>query len=212
MIDRFLAYLTRIGARRTLVKYDGSVSAHRHFPLWIEEDEDRRRYPNLWIHQNVELDTPDGPDTHRHPWNTYSYILRGGYIEEVNGVRRWHGRGSWACLKYTDHHRIVRVRKGTVTLFFHGWRRGPWQFKLQACEALCESCKAKYGTCFNNVNPVPHETFFGRNGKWRTVRWFPSLMPGLDRMIARRKKAIRDPRVRVMPAQEVRARMAEHES
>jgi hypothetical protein len=206
VLDRFLAYLTRKGRRRTLVKYDGSVSAYRYFPFWVEEDEDPRRYPNLWIHQNVELETPDGPDSHRHPWNTYSYVHRGGYIQEVNGVRSWHGL--WASLKFTDYHRIVRVRPGTVTLFFHGWRRGPWLFKLQACAALCETCAAKYGTCHNNVKTIPHEVFFGRNGKWRTARWFPSLLPGLDRMISRRKQAIRDRRVHRLPVDEVRARMS----
>lgn len=208
MIDIFLSWLTKRGRRRTLVKFDGSVSAYRHFPFWVEEDEDRRRWPNLWIHQNVELKTPDGPDTHRHPWPTYSYIWRGGYIEEVNGQMRWRGRGSFAVLRHTDYHRIVRVVDGTVTLFFHGWRRGPWLFKLQPCAQVCESCAKKYGRCYNELNTVPHAVFFGTKGKWRTARWFPSLMPGLAKIIERRRRAIQDKRLNRISEEEVRSRMS----
>jgi hypothetical protein len=211
LLDLFLRLLEWMGRKKVLVDFAGNVRAYRYYVFFMEEDEDTRligRLPNIYIHVNVELNTPDGPDTHRHPWNTYSYMIRGGYLEEVNGKYRFHETGTVARLRHTDYHRVVQVRPGTVTAFMHGWRRGPWLFRLAPCAAVCPSCDEKYGKCYNEVSTVPHATFFGSKGKWRTARWFLSKTPGLRAMIERRRRASADVRVKQLSTEEVRSRMA----
>lgn len=79
---------------------------------------------------------------HNHPWNFYSFIWRGGYVEEATtqpkalfdpnwwghpqenvytaGHGHWFGSNAW--------HRIIHILPGTITLVFTGKRMRKWGF------------------------------------------------------------------------------------
>lgn len=204
-----LTLLEFFGRKKVLAHPDGTVIANRWYVFYKEEDEDKRliaMLPNVYIHQNLKKDTPDGPDSHHHAWPTRSLILSGGYWEEVDGVERFNGRWSVADLKYTQLHRIVKCLPNTWTLFMHGFRLGPWGFKSKPCTKVCDTCASRYGECFNVKHETPYDLHFGGKGAFRAVRWFDSNEPGLEDRLARRRKAIL--KVRQLSRDEVNARAA----
>lgn len=208
-LDLFLKLLERIGRKKLLVNWDGEVIAYRWYVFYVEEDEDDRfiaKFPNVYIHQNLKHETPDGPDSHTHAFNSYSLIMSGGYHEEVDGKSRYNAKGTIAKLKHRQFHRIVKVDPGTMTLFMRGWRKGPWSFKAAPCEKICETCSSEYGACVNTLKETPYELHFSGKGQWRAVRWFPSNTPGLERKLAIRREAIK--KVKVLSRDEVNARAA----
>lgn len=118
----------------------------RHLKLTTGEGKtylDRRgfqtRWFNLYLHH---IDAPDpGRALHNHPWVFWSFVLRGGYREEV----RKHPRGadglyhaetrlrSWRrwtlhTMRLTDWHRIVKVEPDTWTLILTGRYKQKWGF------------------------------------------------------------------------------------
>jgi hypothetical protein len=204
-----LRVLEKLGRFRKL-QINGEFIATRHFLLFKEEDEDSRlraRFPNVWIHHNLRTETPDGPDSHTHPWDTWSYMWHGGYWEEVDGVERFHDQGTWAVLKHGQYHRITKCLPNTVTIFAHGFRKGPWTFKEAPCEHLCEACAPK-GQCFAATNLVPYEQHFGGKGSRRAVQWHDADEPNLDKRMSRRRRAIASGRVKLLTREEVRHRLA----
>lgn len=208
MLGLLLSLLEKIGRKKVLMDFTGQIIACRWYVLYSEEDEDQRliaKFPNIYVHQNLRLETPDGPDSHRHAWNTYSWMISGGYSEEVNGVMRVNRRWSWAVLKNTDYHRIVKVEPNAWSIFCHGFRKGAWGFKMKACDTVCPTCAAVDGICLNTKVVVPHATYFGSKKAWRSVAWFPSKMRGLAKKVARRQAAIK--KVTVVGRDEVNARV-----
>lgn len=93
---------------------------------------------SIRLHRILEADpVRDYPD---HPFDFTSFILRGGYAEDLLlcgeegsptahcGEREWWG--AWAVLrrKAEQAHRIVAVAPGTLTLCIAGPRRRSWGF------------------------------------------------------------------------------------
>lgn len=71
------------------------------------------------------------PDLHDHPNDFISVVLRGGYIEEregIGGLRRLKEVGFWNLVRAEDRHRIRSVRKGTITLVFANKVHRDWGF------------------------------------------------------------------------------------
>ncbi len=77
------------------------------------------------------LRTPDPePYLHDHPVTFLSLIVRGGYVENRNGVstrRRWF---NWVRANPNDRHTITHVDPGTVTVAFMGPKTREWGFHL----------------------------------------------------------------------------------
>ncbi len=208
MLGLLLRLLEKAGRKKVLVNFMGEVVAYRWYVLYLEEDEDTRfiaRFPNIYIHQNLMPDTPDGPEPHKHAWNTYSLMLNGGYWEEVNGRERYNPPGSWALLKYGDYHRITKTNPNAWSMFCHGFRKGRWGFKQKACETICATCAEKYGVCVNTTRDVPYEAHFGGKALKRRVHWFPSKEPGLEKRLARRREAVK--KITLPTLDEVNARI-----
>lgn len=213
MLRLFLRFLEAIGHKKLLVNWDGKIIAYRWYLFYLEDDEDRRliaRLPNIYIHENLLLDTPDGPDSHCHAWPTWSYMLRGGYWEEVDGKLRFNAQGTIAKLGRRQFHRITQCVPGpdgtTMTVFMHGFRNTNWSFRAAPCDKLCETCAEKYGRCVNTTKETPYEVHFGGRGKWRAVTWFHSKTPGLAGHIALRQRAAAY--VRPLSRDEINARAA----
>lgn len=88
----------------------------------------------LYIHW---IYLPDGQDPHDHPWNFWSFVVRGGYTEWFvprpgqvgnTGHKRVWSAGSVHSLKRPDAHNITYVKPGTVTVVWGGKRQGTWGF------------------------------------------------------------------------------------
>jgi hypothetical protein len=73
-------------------------------------------------------------DPHDHPWNFWSFVLRGGYIEHIYDspdalVRpQWWRRFSLHKMPVDKAHQIRSVVADTVTLVFTGRRQRVWGF------------------------------------------------------------------------------------
>ena len=94
-------------------------------------------YWNVFLHHINGYD--QGRDLHDHPWNFWTVVLRGGYVEDctrgavldVRIVARWDGLGQ-PLLHRRDAahlHRIVYASPNTWTLVFTGRRRRVWGFQ-----------------------------------------------------------------------------------
>jgi hypothetical protein len=98
-------------------------------------------YVALYVHWIMTPDTDRDP--HDHPWNFFSFILRGGYTERlwetttwpagrtesqrISYIRRWN--------RFTLHrmprhlaHKIISADTGLVTVILTGRRQGSWGF------------------------------------------------------------------------------------
>lgn len=91
------------------------------------------RFGGIMLHH---ITAPDpGHDVHDHPWWFASWILKGGYTEEVVETRLWdqlpkfrtHKRWSWHVIRLDQAHRINQVRD-TWTLVVKGPLRRTWGF------------------------------------------------------------------------------------
>jgi len=212
-LERLLAFLEARGRKWLLVNFDGAIAVQRWYLVYAEKDDYRpgeprpwyTRLPNAYIHKDVQLLTPGS--AHRHAWNTASIILRGGYTELVDGLARTHRAGDIALLSHRQHHEIVRCEPGTLTLFCHGFRLDRWWFRVAPCERLCATCAPK-GACLNARRVTPYEENVGTPQDWRMTAWFPSRHPGLDKMIARRRRALARGAIRVLSRDEVLAAAA----
>lgn len=80
-------------------------------------------------------------DPHDHPWNFWSFIVKGGYIEHVwmnprNRKRNLYNTRTWGRFtlhKMSKHwaHKITEIKPGTITLVFTGKRTRDWTFWLE---------------------------------------------------------------------------------
>lgn len=206
LLNLILKVLSFLGRRKDFYTFAGEHIASRWYVLYMEEDEDTRwiaKLPNIYIHRTM-VENPDGPDIHRHGWTSWSWCLRGGYLEEVDGKFREHKVPGIVRVKYDQYHRIVKCIPGSITVWIRGFRKGRWAFKMKPCEKVCDTCSIKYGKCLNEFTELTHSQHFGGKGQKRSSGWFtPS--EELKRKMARRREAIKSPRVHVKPRDEIMA-------
>lgn len=70
-------------------------------------------------------------DLHDHPWNFHSFIVKGYYLEILEGNSTPQERKWYSYHKAEDFHRIERVSRSPIwTLVFCGKRRRDWGFKI----------------------------------------------------------------------------------
>lgn len=76
------------------------------------------------------------PYEHDHPVSFLSFILRGSYMEERDGITEIHYWFNY--IRATDHHAIVKVKPktGCWTLCFMGPRQQEWGFFLPEGKVL----------------------------------------------------------------------------
>jgi len=90
----------------------------------------------LYLHHIMEED--HDPDPHDHPFNFWSIVLRGGYMETITYDRPrvsylGGALGNWKALSFHkmskhDFHRIVKILPNTWTLIFVGRRTKDWGY------------------------------------------------------------------------------------
>jgi len=79
----------------------------------------RNRFFNIYLH-NILADDDDRAE-HDHPWWSLSIILRGGYMETINGICHMRHPGTIRWRRATEHHRL--------SLFSCRWRWKGWPWK-----------------------------------------------------------------------------------
>lgn len=165
-----------------LVDGYGKIYWHRYY-LFYRDRMDNPRWvdylPNAYIHI-FEIEEPDGEDEHSHPWNSYSLILDGGYVESVNHKEKRETKAfGLVKVNYNDSHRLARVQPGTTTLFMHGFRRADWRFYMKPHETICDFCRDENnGVCYKKTEVLDFTGYLQRGegkatsySKNRSMTW-----------------------------------------
>lgn len=116
---------------------DGSLYMARYwlfnaYPATGQSGADRKpwRLPlSIRLHNIVRPDMDR--HNHDHPFNARSIILRGGYVEERDGVLIERKAGTTSTLKFGEYHKIISVQPDTWTIFITGRHRGTWGFLVE---------------------------------------------------------------------------------
>jgi hypothetical protein len=183
--------MTKLGHKYAFVDVAGDVAVYRYYVFFVEKnapDTWKEKFlPNLLIHHFIGNNSKNGAGnihideiSHVHPWSTLSFILKGGYTEELNyKTIKENKRFSFIVRGWNECHRFLNVKNNTWTLFFHGIRQGIWatqdrDFSLTEHTEIHSSSKKSKG--------------------WRNSCWikcdedFNSMMDERKAAIARSKK------------------------
>ena len=121
-----------------------------HFRRWAIFE---CRFFNIYIHRIYKHDEDNDP--HNHPWRFWSWILKGGYVEEVKNTKDYgsnQGRGTrvyyrnlWniAYRNFHQFHKITRLshREPVTTLVLTGPRRDdPWGYWCKIRKKMSWKC------------------------------------------------------------------------
>jgi hypothetical protein len=85
--------------------------------------------PSVRIHHICQPDVDR--HLHDHPWNARTIVLRGWYVEQLQGstLTKWRTPGYTGRLLHGQYHRIHHVNDGGTWTLFITWRqRGDWGF------------------------------------------------------------------------------------
>ncbi len=193
--------LEKMGRKYAYVDFFGDVLFYRYYPFFFDmkDHEDDRwlaKLPNMYIHHypgNPEGEGPDGDNPHAHPWTTVGFLIKGKYKELINSsIVRDTNQFGFAYLKYRDYHQLTHVEPGTVSLFFHGFRRARWRLHLKKCEVLCDVCKEKNISCMKpDDQKVDLQEYLGATNKdgWRATI-FLKCDKNFNDIITKRKEAL----------------------
>ncbi len=127
LLETITNWLERRGKTRMIRRKDHTTGSwldylKRHYLI-------RMKRLGVFIHQFWSSDE-DG--VHDHPWSNMTFILRGGFYEELpDGQTLWRPPGFWCFRKAEQFHRII-LKPGTEgkvwTLFIRFKRYRQWGF------------------------------------------------------------------------------------
>jgi hypothetical protein len=125
-----LDFLIRRRRVWAMVDFYGDIQMYRAFPFHRELHNPTgwtRNLPNLFVHFYPGEPGGAGPDSavpHSHPWSSLGFIVRGAYEEIVHEHEvRENKAPALTFVSYKTVHRLLSVKPGTISLFFHGFRR-----------------------------------------------------------------------------------------
>jgi hypothetical protein len=92
----------------------------------------RCRWFSVYLHK---LDAPLTPENcHDHPWHFWTFILSGGYWEDMNGRRTWRGAGSLLYRTARSLHNTTTLeRRPMWSLVIVSRKVRPWS--MRSCGA-----------------------------------------------------------------------------
>ena len=128
--ERLAAFLEKRGRHRMIWRdepqADGSVLASPYLERWYII---RTKWLGVYLHRFWASDE-DG--VHDHPWNNFSWIVKGGYWEHLpDGQRLWRATGFKTFRTAEEFHRLEIPEGGsggTWTIFGRFKRRRKWGF------------------------------------------------------------------------------------
>lgn len=199
--------MQKLGRKYAFVDAFGNIAFYRYYVFFLEkhvaESWKEKYLPNLFVHHFVGEDSQqwvDGETAHTHPWNTVSFVVKGGYTEEENYNKSYKTTVAPAVVfrRWEVSHRFTQMTQNTWTLFFHGIRKGKWSFDLRTHEVICPTCQ-KYngGVCVNTGREGLAEFTFGKeikqtsaeSKKWREMTWI-KCDSGFEQLISSRQNTV----------------------
>ena len=122
--------MTKLNRKLIVINYNFDVVFIRYCIFWSLLDKDGKTakkrisyFPNLYVHNFVDNEWVEKETAHSHCANALSFILKGSYTEEHNGVLKHRKRFTFNFIKYPEKHAIKSLEKNTWTLFFTGFRK-----------------------------------------------------------------------------------------
>ena len=116
-------YKSRYPTRVTEIR---SKSGVLHFRRW-------RLFESSWfrfyVHEIAQTD--QDKHLHNHPWNFASFVVKGGYVELLEGkLANAVHRFQWNAHKAHEYHKVIYLHSDTptVSLFFAYGRTRPWGY------------------------------------------------------------------------------------
>lgn len=210
LYETFDRVMAKLGRKYALTDMFGNVSVYRYYIFFVEKNAPvswkEKFLPNLLIHHFLgddpnddKADNPIGETSHVHPWPNLSFILKGGYTEELNyKTIKENNQFSFSLRAWNDSHRFISMKPNTWTLFFHGMRRGFWAFDLRVHDTICNYCQQNNGNVCANTDKGQYLNFpksreihlSSKESKgWRETRWI-KCDADFDSIITERKTAI----------------------
>lgn len=204
MLNRLLRFLEKRGRKYAFTDFYGDVMFYRYYLFYDEEPYGAQGgfWPNAMIHVfpgDEEGEGPDAEHIHKHPYHSWSYILKGGYTEAVDEGRGVFERetisGHWVSVPFNVFHRIKQVIPDSVTIFMHGFRRGVWTLRIEPCKEVCDVCASNNdNNCYRSKQTTTlydHlDSTSTREDEWRGVRWM-KCGPSFSQEIEKRKRTLR---------------------
>lgn len=204
--------MTKLGHKYAFVDVYGNIAVYRYYVFFVEKHAAvswKEKYlPNLLVHHfmggapetNAKDNSVAREVAHTHPWSTLSFILKGGYSEEINySIIKVNKRFSFSYRDWRVSHRMLLTEPNTWTLFFHGIRRGIWAFDLKVHDKVCDWCQTNNDNiCFNVDKNKIHEFSEHRDLRktskqslgWRETSWI-KCDENFNNMIENRKKSLK---------------------
>lgn len=178
----FWKLLEKAGLCKAFVDPYGRVIVLRYHLFGIEPDEmdvdegraKPRWLPNIWLHRIPSLEHgPDGGNYHTHPWATMSIVLSGGYEEFTLGKKtKWRLPGHVVFRGADSAHYLGKTKAGTVSLFFHWFRKHGWTFRLADCKNVCDWCNENNaGSCRKDGVEMAYNDYNTQLGEKWTAKW-----------------------------------------
>lgn len=123
LIESFAWCLEKLGRKDMMVNRFGQIRVQRFYPFLMPPTRTKgRKGWNFALHKFPAGHWNELP--HDHGREAWSFILSGGYTEEVMGVERKREQFTFAKLGLNEFHSIKYVKPNTWTLFFVGrWHR-----------------------------------------------------------------------------------------
>lgn len=201
LFDKFDAFMIKHKRKLTMVDTYGNVIIHKYCLLHGESLDHAIRakakgWPNLYLHNFIWEESPDGPSSHSHSGTTLSWILKGEYWERYEGKQIHRTRWSFNRVVWPKVHKIERVKSGTWTIFLRWFVRDP-EIRIvpETCETVCEYCQENYGKCFNEGREFSYDAYSNQfNSNKPNGMKFPAWHYAgeeTDKFIARRRKAMK---------------------
>jgi hypothetical protein len=200
LFEKFDALMVRHQRKLTLVDTYGNVIIHRYCLLYREALENAVRakakgWPNVYLHNFIWEDSPDGPSSHSHAGTTLSWILKGEYWERYDGKTIHRKRWSLNRVVWPKAHKIERVKSGTWTIFVRWFVIDP-EIRVvpETCETVCDYCAANYGQCFNTGKEFKYDAYIRQfDSKKLDGMKFPAwhyASEETDKFVTRRRRAM----------------------
>jgi hypothetical protein len=82
----------------------------------------------LYLHKILKEDEDEHP--HDHPWNFFSLILKGGYVESVNHLFHHRKPGSISYKKAEEYHKVLRLFSTTYSLALVFGKKRTWGYRV----------------------------------------------------------------------------------
>lgn len=131
MLKLLMGWLDRRGSSRMIRQIDTDTGFEadylKRFYIF------RSRLVSVFIHQ-FWMSDPD--HAHDHPWDNFTFILRGGYHEtSADGTSVWRKRGYFKYRNGEVFHRLAigpHAAGQCLTLFIHGREKRKWGYLTPA--------------------------------------------------------------------------------